>query len=323
VSRLRPQVSVVVPLLDEAATIPALVARIASVLEACEKTFEIVCVDDGSTDDTARVLRELESRFPSLRVFEFTRNFGQAAALACGLHESRGDVVVTMDGDLQNPPEEIPKLLDAIQSGAWIATARRAMRYEQRWRLLASRFVHWLARALVRADIEDFGGQFKAYRREVVDGTRALWAPGKPFFPLALWLGYPVKEISVRHDPRHAGASRYTFTSLVRINLDLVTSFTTAPLAVLAALGAVGFALGTLAIVACVAAGATAGFAAALALTLFAVGGVFLACGALGLYLARIYRVVSTAGPGYVLRAGPRASEVQEVPARAKARHVI
>jgi undecaprenyl-phosphate 4-deoxy-4-formamido-L-arabinose transferase len=247
-SATRPDVSVVVPVLNEADTVVELVERVAAVLGARQKTFEIVCIDDGSTDATVSLLRGIERDDPSVRVFEFTRNFGQAAALACGLREARGDVVVTMDGDLQNPPEEIPKLLAVIAEGAAIATARRSVRYEHTWRWLGSRFVHWLARVLLQTRIEDFGGQFKAYRRDVIDATQKLWAPGKPFFPLAVWLGFPVCEVTVRHDPRRAGASRYSFASLVRINIDLITSFTTVPLVVLAATGAVGFVLGALAV---------------------------------------------------------------------------
>src|SRR6185295_8047276 len=112
------------------------------------------------------------------------------------------------------------------------------------------------------------------YRRDVIDATQKLWAPGKPFFPLAVWLGFPVCEVTVRHDPRRAGASRYSFASLVRINIDLITSFTTVPLVVLAATGAVGFVLGALAVLACIAGGFTHGFVPALALTVLGLGGV-------------------------------------------------
>ena len=313
----RPQVSVVVPLLNEATTVVDLVQRVSAVLGERGDSFEIVFVDDGSTDGTVEVLREMERNDASVRVYEFTRNFGQAAALACGLREARGEVVVTIDGDLQNPPEEIPKLLAVIEEGAWIATGRRSVRYEQPWRWLGSRFVHWVARALVGADIDDFGGQFKAYRREVVEATQKLWAPGKPFFPLALWLGFPVCEVSVRHDPRRSGRSRYGFASLLRINLDLIISFTTVPLVALAVAGAVLFLVGIAAVAICIVGGATDGFAAVLSLVLFTVGSVFLACGIVGLYVARIYRMVSTNNPGYVLREKASGADTRDRPLRA------
>ena len=297
-----PHVSVVVPVYDEAATIRELVERIAATLRRAGDDFEIVVVDDGSRDGTPALLAELAVRTPALRVFTLTRNFGQAAALCCGIFQARGRFVVTMDGDLQNPPEEIPRLLDAFAPGVDMVSGRRAVRHEQTWRWLGSRFVHWIARALVPVEIEDFGGQFKAYRREVVDATRTAWAPGKPFFALAAWLGFRLVEIPVRHDPRRAGRSRYRLLSLVRLNLDLITSFTTVPLALLAVLSAACTTAGTGGVVWCVARGATGGFGAALSLLLVALGGVFFATAALGVYLARVYRTVAGAPTGYVLR---------------------
>ncbi len=299
-----PAVSVVVPLLDEARTVDALVARVRGALESRAGGFELVLVDDGSRDGTAARLRALEADDPRLRVFELTRNFGQMAALACGLFAARGDVVVTMDADLQNPPEEIPKLLDAIDKGAFVATARRAQRYERTWRWLASRFVHALARVLTGADIRDFGGQFKAYRREVVEALGRVWAPGKPLFPLALWLGYPVAEVDVRHDPRAAGESRYGFAALVRINLDLVTSFSTLPLALLGGVGALALALGAFGLALCAWLEPAGWLAPATALLVFGLGGTWSAAGVLGLYLGRVYKQVSGAS-AFAVQRGP------------------
>jgi undecaprenyl-phosphate 4-deoxy-4-formamido-L-arabinose transferase len=274
------------------------------VLAARGGRFEIVLVDDGSSDRTPVLLREIVARNPAVRVFTLSRNFGQSAALCCGLFEARGRVVVTLDGDLQNPPEEIPRLLDALQPGIDIVTARRSVRHERWWRWLGSRAVHWIARALVSADIQDFGGQFKAYRRGVIEATRTAWAPGKPFFALAVWLGFPFVEIPVRHDPRRVGQSRYRLASLVRLNVDIITSFTTVPLVLLAVLSAGSGALGALGVAWCVWTGRTAGFAAALSLLLLGLGGVFFAAAALGVYLARVYRTVAGGPTGYVLRAG-------------------
>lgn len=298
----RPEVSIVVPLHNEQATLEELVARTGAVLGARGVQFEIVLVDDGSTDGSADVLARLAVADPRVRVFTLTRNFGQAAALACGLFESRGAVVVTMDGDLQNPPEEIPHLLDALVPGVDLVTARRAMRHEKTWRWVGSRLVHWMARALTGGRLEDFGGQFKAYRREVIEATRSVWAPGKPFFALAVWVGFRVVEVSVRHDPRRAGQSRYRLPSLVRLNADLITSFTTVPLALLGVLAFFLGAAGVIGVLACLSSGATTGFAAALSLLLLGLGGVFFAVAVLGLYLARVYRTVAGGPTGYVIR---------------------
>jgi undecaprenyl-phosphate 4-deoxy-4-formamido-L-arabinose transferase len=297
-----PDVSVVVPLFDEEATVGELVERLARTLAVDGRRFEVVLVDDGSRDRTPAILRELATRHPWVRVFTMSRNFGQSAALCAGIFESRGRVVVTMDGDLQNPPEEVPKLLAALVPGVDLVTARREARHERFWRLVGSRLVHRVARVLIGADLQDFGGQFKAYRREVVDATRTAWAPGKPFFALAVWLGFRAVEVDVRHDPRRVGESRYRLTSLVRLNVDLITSFTTVPLVVLAILSVACGVTGAGGVVWAVATGRTAGFGATLALLLLGLGGVFFAAAALGVYVARVYRTVAGAPLGYVLR---------------------
>lgn len=301
----RVDVSVVVPLLDEEASVAELVARTRQVLAQRGCRYEIVLVDDGSRDGTREVLRRLEAEDPALRVFELTRNFGQAAALVCGLFAARGDVAVTLDGDLQNPPEEIPKLLDALEKGADIATGRRSQRYEGLARWLGSRAIHWMAKHLTGVSIQDFGGQFKAYRRVVLDATRRAWAPGKPFFPLALWLGFPVAEVDVRHEPRRFGRSRYSLRALVHVNLDLVTAFTTLPLSLLGFAGTILAALGGVGTVLCLALEPAGWLPAAASLTLVAVGALFIATGVLGQYLGRVYRLVAGGGPAYVVRRGP------------------
>jgi undecaprenyl-phosphate 4-deoxy-4-formamido-L-arabinose transferase len=301
--------SIVVPFLDEEKSVVELVRRTRATLEARRTEFELILVDDGSRDGTAAKLRELEAEDPRVRVFEFTRNFGQVAALACGIFAARGRVVVTLDGDLQNPPEEIPKLLDAIDKGAFVATARRAQRYERTWRYFGSRVVHGLARLLTGASIRDFGGQFKAYRSEVIDSLRTVWAPGKPIFPLALWLGYPVAEVDVAHAPRAGGGSRYTLGALVRINLDLVTSFTTVPLVLLGVVGTAGVGIGALALALCALLEPAGWLAPAIALAVFVLGGVWCAAGVLGLYLARVYKQVAGT-TAFALRRGP-ARDVQ------------
>ncbi len=303
-----PQISVVVPLLNEATTLDELVVRLRATLEAAQLNFELVLVDDGSTDGTRARLREHEAEDPRLRVYEFSRNFGQAAALACGIFAARGEVVVTLDGDLQNPPEEIPKLLDALDKGADVVSARRRQRYEGFSRWLGSRVVHRLARTLTGVALDDIGGQFKAYRRAVVEAVRRSWAPGKPVFPLALWLGFPVAEVTVEHDPRRVGQSRYTIRSLLRINVDLITSFSTLPLALIGLAGAVCFVAGLLGLLACLWLTPVAWLPGAASLTGIGVGALLLASGVLGQYLGRVYHNVAGQAQGWVVLRGPRAA---------------
>lgn len=299
-----PDVSVVVAMLDEERTIADLVERTRAALDTAGLSFEIVLVDDGSRDRTVEIARSLEADDERVRVFEFTRNFGQAAALACGIFAARGNTVVQMDGDLQNPPEEIPALLAAIGDGAAIANGRRGQRYEGFARWLGSRAIHRLARVLTGSDIDDFGGNFKAYRRDVVDAVAQVWAPGKPLFALAVWLGFPVVEVTVRHDPPFAGRSRYTLRALLRINVDLITAFTTLPLAIL---GLVGLASSTLGLAGAVVVAVTPGagwYAGAVALTLCIVGAIFIAAGVLGQYLGRVYHLAGDR-PAYVVKKAP------------------
>lgn len=305
----RVDVSVVVPLLNEAATLEELASRVRATLGALGRSFELILVDDGSRDATPALLRRLEAEDARVRVFELTRNFGQAAALVCGLFAARGEAVVTLDGDLQNPPEEIPKLLEALDKGADVASAKRSQRYESFGRWLGSRAIHWLARRLTGTGIEDVGGQFKAYRRGALDATKRAWAPGKPFFPLALWLGFRVAEVPVRHDPRRVGRSRYSLRKLVHINFDLITAFSTLPLSLLGLLGVILLAAGLLGTATCLLLDDVGWFAGATSLTLLALGALLVASGLLGQYLGRIYLLVAGGGPAYVVRKGPARDE--------------
>ncbi|GBD27928.1 Undecaprenyl-phosphate 4-deoxy-4-formamido-L-arabinose transferase [bacterium HR30] len=225
-----PRVSVVIPVYNEAATLEELLSRTTAVLADLSPEYEIVVVDDGSDDATPAILSAASQRNPRIRTVRLARNFGQNAALNCGLFHARGDFVVTMDGDLQNPPEEIPKLLDAFAEDVDLVSGLRAQRHEKLWRYLGSRAVHWLARLFVGRKLQDYGGQFKAYRREVIEATRQAWSPGKPFFALAVWLGFRVREVPVRHEQRRSGTTRYSILSLTRLNLEIMTSFTTGPL---------------------------------------------------------------------------------------------
>jgi undecaprenyl-phosphate 4-deoxy-4-formamido-L-arabinose transferase len=305
---------VVLPVFNEEGTIAEVLARTRRVLEQRGEPFEIVVVDDGSTDRTPALLAEEAARDPRLRIFTFTRNFGQAAALACGLFAARGERVLTLDADLQNPPEEIPKLLDALQPGVDMVSGLRAVRPEPWWRFFGSRAVHWIARLLVGRRLGDYGGQFKLYRRSVIDTTRRAWAPGKPFFALAVWLGFRVVEVPVQHEQRRHGRSRYGWWSLLRLNLDIITSFTTAPLVLLCFTAAAAAAVLSLFALAVLWQPAWAAGAVPLALCGLAV--LLLTASAAGLYIAQLYRRLSGPKLGFVLRA-PAREESAPAPLRA------
>jgi undecaprenyl-phosphate 4-deoxy-4-formamido-L-arabinose transferase len=303
---VRPDVSLVVALLDEEGTIAELVKRSCAALEQHGTTFEILLIDDGSRDRTVEIVRQLEASDQRVHVYELSRNFGQNAALACGLFAARGDVIVTMDGDLQNPPEEVPTLLRALPGPGWVITGRRGERYEQFLRRLGSRAIHWLARWLTGARIEDFGGNFRAYHRDVIEAMRQVWAAGKPLLPLALWLGYPVREVTVAHQPRQVGASHYSLIRLFRINLDLILSFTTLPLTLLGIAGVLILGLSVVLFLISALAEPTPWLRVAVALTLGIIGTVLFSAGVLGQYLAKIYWLAAGKGPAFIIRQGPK-----------------
>src|SRR5512142_3160866 len=200
-------VSVVVTVLNEEGAVDELHRRLVASLDGRE--WEAIFVDDGSTDGTFAKLRALHEQDPRVRVVRFKRNFGQHPAMHAGLVRARGAEIVTMDGDLQNQPEDIPRLLDAIAGGVDVASGRRAARHDSWGRTLPSRLINGMLRRFTGVDISDFGCAFNAYRREVIEPV--LGAIGKQKFTKALVLstGATVVEVDVGHAARE-GESRYS-----------------------------------------------------------------------------------------------------------------
>ncbi len=214
-------VSVVVTVLNEAGSVDELYRRLADVLEGRE--WEAIFVDDGSTDATFARLRALHEADPRVRVVRFKRNFGQHPAMHAGLARARGAHIVTMDGDLQNAPEDIPQLLDALER-VDVASGRRVGRRDSAGRTLPSLVINGLLRRFTGVAIADFGCAFNAYRRSAVEPM--LGAIGRQKFTKALVLssGVTVEEIDVSHVPAAAG-SRYSPFRLVRLALHVVAGF--------------------------------------------------------------------------------------------------
>jgi undecaprenyl-phosphate 4-deoxy-4-formamido-L-arabinose transferase len=226
---LRPLVSLVVPLFNEAKTIRELHARATEALEAIGRPYELVLVDDGSTDGTWAVLEELHRTDERVRAVRFKRNVGQHPALHAGITRARGDIVVTMDADLQNDPAEIPKLVRAVESGSDVASGRRRVRGEGLGRKVPSRLVNKMLRSFTNADISDFGCSFNAYRREVL--LPLFGSIGKQKFTKALVLstGASVVEVEVEHRIRD-GHSRYSSLGLTRLALHVLAGFWPQPI---------------------------------------------------------------------------------------------
>jgi undecaprenyl-phosphate 4-deoxy-4-formamido-L-arabinose transferase len=303
----RGSVSIVTPIYNEAANLPALWERLSAVLARLGRDWEVVFVDDGSSDGSLRILRELAEREPRVKVIELARNFGQHSAILAGFRHSQGEVVVTLDGDLQNPPEEIPRLLEAIDAGNDVVGGWRANRQDHALRRLASRWHNRLTSLIVGVPMHDYGCMLCAYRRHIVE-TVVLCDEKAAFIPaLAASFAKHVAEIPVAHDQRIAGKSKYNILGLVKLSLNLITGFSLAPVQFVSLFGILIAAIDT----------AFAGFLLLHRLlygpqqegalwTLFAVlflfvGLLFLALGLIGEYVGRIYQEVRHR-PTYVVR---------------------
>jgi undecaprenyl-phosphate 4-deoxy-4-formamido-L-arabinose transferase len=224
-----PDLSVVVTVLNEAGSVEELYRRTVSVLDPGSRTFELIFVDDGSTDGTFAVLERLHDADPRVRAVRFKRNFGQHPAMHAGLSRARGDVVVTMDGDLQNEPEDIPRLVEAVEAGNDVASGRRRSRKDSVGRSLPSRVINGMLRRFTGVAISDFGCAFNGYRRTVVEPM--LGSIGKQKFTKALVLssGASVVEVDVAHAPR-PGPSRYSPLRLTRLALHVLAGFWPQPI---------------------------------------------------------------------------------------------
>jgi glycosyltransferase involved in cell wall biosynthesis len=239
-----PQLSVVIPLYDEDANVAALLDELFVVLTNLGLTHEVVCVDDGSSDGTWAALRRAAEGRPVLRALRFRRNFGQTAAMSAGIEAARGAVVVPMDGDLQNDPADIPRLLARLEGRLpgersdpveVVSGWRRRRQDRELGRKLPSRIANWLISAVSGVRLHDYGCTLKAYRREVIQGVR-LYGEMHRFIPVyASWQGARVAELEVNHRARRAGRSKYGLGRTGKVLLDLLVvkflaSFTTKPI---------------------------------------------------------------------------------------------
>jgi glycosyltransferase involved in cell wall biosynthesis len=218
------QLSIVVPLFNEAGTIDELHRRLTSVLYLIDLRSEIIYVDDGSSDGTLEALQGLQARDEQVRLIRLARNYGQTAALAAGFDAAAGAVIVAMDGDLQHAPEEIPKLLAKLAEGYDIVSGWRAQRVDNLWtRRLPSRIANWLMAKLSGVSLHDFGTTFKAYRAPVIKRIR-LYGDLHRFIPaLASWGGARIAEVPIANIPRPHNQSHYGLSRTWRVAADLMT----------------------------------------------------------------------------------------------------
>jgi undecaprenyl-phosphate 4-deoxy-4-formamido-L-arabinose transferase len=307
------EVSVVIPIYNELPNIAALHGRLVGVLDGLGRSAEVWYVDDGSTDGSLALLRGIADRDPRIGVVELSCNAGQHAAVLAGFAVSRGAVVVTLDGDLQNPPEEIPRLLEQIDAGAEVVGTWRENRNDPLLRRVASALVNRATSATVGVRMRDYGCMLRAYRREIVDqivecDERALFIPA-----LANSLARRTAEIEVGHAERAGGRSKYQLLKLMRLGFDLLTGFSLLPIqlvslaGILVALAGIGFGV-FLFVRRLIVGPEVEGVFTLFAILFVFLGILILAVGLVGEYIGRIYMEVRHR-PVYRVRAIHRRGE--------------
>ncbi len=242
----RPYVSVLVPVLNEQESLPELQKRLYDALETIKRPYEIIYINDGSTDRTAEILEDFHGRDSSVKVIEFNRNYGQHMALFAGFEYAKGDMVITIDADLQNPPEEIPKLVQKIAEGYEVVGTYRKHRKDSIFRRLPSFIVNKITSKLVGVKLRDYGCMLRAYSRNIVDYMN-MCPESSSFIPaLANTFAKKIVEIEVAHEERKKGMSKYSPFRLLRLNFDLMTNFSLLPIQFIGVLGVIIAALGLL-----------------------------------------------------------------------------
>ncbi|HKB55986.1 MAG TPA: glycosyltransferase [Lacunisphaera sp.] len=226
-----PQLSVVIPVYNEELNLPVLFARLYPVLDGLGRTYEVIFTNDGSADRSGALLATQHAARPrETRVIEFNANYGQHMAIMAAFERVRGEVVVTLDADLQNPPEEIPALLAKIDAGHDYVGGFRLNRQDSFFRTYASKLINLVREKTTSIEMTDQGCMLRAYRRPVVDAVVRSGAINTFIPALAYSFSSNPAEVGVKHEERHAGVSNYSFYALIRLNFDLITGFSIAPL---------------------------------------------------------------------------------------------
>ncbi len=216
-------VSVVIPVKDEEKTLLELADGIRKALDGSGKTYELIFIDDGSVDDGLERMKEIRSAFARTRIIRFVRNFGKSAALAAGFERSRGNIIITIDADLQDDPSEIPRFIEAIEQGFHLVTGWKMDRKDPMEKKVLSRIANWVTNKASGIQIHDMNCGFKAYQRQVTENIR-LYGDLHRFIPtLAAAKGFTVTEIPVKHHPRRHGKSKYGLERVPRGFFDLLT----------------------------------------------------------------------------------------------------
>ena len=302
-----PIISIVIPVYNEADNLRHLFERLVHTMDALGQSYEVIFTNDGSKDNSLEILRECHTERPDIiRVIDFQGNFGQHLAIVAAFAQARGQTIITLDADLQNPPEEIPLLWAKVQEGHDCVGSYRADRKDTLFRKYVSRAVNWFRESTTHIKMKDQGCMLRAYDRKITDRI-VNSNQGAVFIPaLAYSLASNPTEVEVRHDPRAAGESKYNLYSLIRLNFDLITGFSLVPLQIFTIFGMAVSCLSALLVVYMLLRRFIIGPEAEGLFTLFAilfflVSVVITGIGIIGEYLGRIFQGISQR-PKYVIR---------------------
>ena len=298
-------VSIVVPVFNEVDLIEELLLRIKKVCGGLRRTYEIVIVDDGSTDGSYEKLKKFQANDNSLRIVKFTRNFGQQAAVLAGFRISKGDIIVQLDSDLQNPPEEIPKLLSAMSENIDLVTTTHRKRLDSALRVIGSRCLLKIGQMLFGDAVKLNLSSFRALRRSVVQKIEVCKDRSRYMAVLMSWMGLPTAEIEVEHHERKKGNTKYSILNLVILSWDLVTGYSSFPLRTVTYMGMFGALLGFLMMAFLLFQRILngiliEGFVVLLAVFAFFAGVQLLSIGFLGEYLGRVHHQIQER-PDYIV----------------------
>jgi dolichol-phosphate mannosyltransferase len=302
-----PRYSFVIPVFDEEETLPELERRLRAVLDGLDGPAEVILVDDGSSDRSPELLAEMSRRDPRFRTIHFTRNFGHQMAITAGLDRARGEAVVVMDGDLQDPPELAPELIARWREGYEVVYAiREDRRVEPFFRRAAIGLFYRILRRLSDVEIPRDAGDFRLVDRRALDQFRAMRENNRYVRGLFAWIGFRQIGVPYRRDARYAGETKYPLRKLVKLGADGILGFSNVPLRLTMALGflvsGTSFVLGVVAIVLRIfEVGNVPGWASIVVVVSFLGGVQLVVTGTMGLYVARIYEEVK-GRPLYIVR---------------------
>ena len=307
--------SVVAPMFNEEATAEVFYRRVCDALE--DIPFELVVVDDGSSDSTGRLLDRLATEDSRLRVVYLSRNFGHQTAITAGLDHARGDAVVMIDADLQDPPEIIPRLLEKWRAGADVVYAVRDQREgETRFKLTTARWFYRLMSKLSQIELQENAGDFRLMDRRALDALLAMRERSRYLRGMTVWVGFTQAAISYQRDARYAGETKYTLGRMLRFSLDAIASFSHLPLQAATVLGFCFSGVAFLAIPVVIAlklAGSYLPGFTTITVVVLLLGGIqLIAVGIIGEYVGRIYDEVKRR-PLYLVRARRNLEEEQPI----------